>query len=131
MKMKEWKALGLILLAVALWGCQSGNESAATDKQEDASAAAVSEDVPNSEVSAAAQSGNKEPSSPSQQEKRAVSRSAARITDKAPIAPSRRVNRASARPVTPKGMAAHSDFTGARVGLIQTANVMGEVDPCG
>ena len=70
MKMKEWKALGLIFLAVALWGCQSGNESAATDKQEDASAAAVSEDVPNSEVSAAAQSGNKEPSSPSQQEKR-------------------------------------------------------------
>ena len=31
----------------------------------------------------------------------------------------------------PKGMSAHPDFVGARVGLIHTANVMGEVDPCG
>jgi len=37
----------------------------------------------------------------------------------------------SRRVPPPKGMSAHPDFVGARVGLIHTANVMGEVDPCG
>jgi len=46
-------------------------------------------------------------------------------------APAKPVTRASTRVAPPKGMDAHPDFVGARVGLIQTANVMGEVDPCG
>lgn len=46
-------------------------------------------------------------------------------------APAKPGTRAATRVAPPKGMDAHPDFVGARVGLIQTANVMGEVDPCG
>lgn len=46
------------------------------------------------------------------------------------LAPTRRPP-TSKRVPPPKGMDAYADFVGARVGLIHTANVMGEVDPCG
>ena len=94
MKMKEWKALGLILLAVALWGCQSGNESAATDdgrmhrRRPYPKMCPIQRSPPphNPAIKSRPVRLNR---------RKGGFESAARSTDKAPIAPSRRVNRAS------------------------------------
>ena len=129
MMVRTWMATALALVGLGLSGCDSA-ESLEGESVAIAPVEKGQKEQANA-VESASEQENEAPSPPASASSRTERRSALRSTDAPAVAPNRRVTRASSRPTVPKGMDAHKDFTGARVGLIQTANVMGEVDPCG
>lgn len=127
----------LLWIALAVFGCseyQSGaQESVPGDTRAEAAGEPSSVEVAPARVLSAGEI--RAEKAPIQTQKVAPSTRASRTqraagaTD-AKLAPTRRPP-ASKRVPPPKGLDAYADFVGARVGLIHTANVMGEIDPCG
>ena len=126
--MMKWSMIGLIGLLSTL-GC--GGESSEQPVQ---ATEAVSEEASEASAKAEVKSPEAEKVAPSRATRSQRDPGALRMPPTGGTEGSKAakpVTRASTRVAPPKGMDAHPDFVGARVGLIHTANVMGEVDPCG
>ena len=132
--MMKWSRIGLVGL-LSLLGCggeateqvQKPVETVEGEASQESAIAQSSVDV--GEKAQIAEKAAPEKKAPSRRDRGAFRAPSAEGTAQGRA--SKPLTRAATRVAPPKGMDAHPDFVGARVGLIHTANVMGEVDPCG